>query len=136
MDLEPLLEGTEDSGSGALVVLSRPAGAGGGRSAPGAEGDAERVLEALEEEVLRRFAARRCRLQFRPGALPGETAVAAVVRAAHRREAFEAARWVVAEVRERLSGPARPGADDGPAEGGPGEADDGAEGASPDGRGP
>lgn len=130
LDPSSLARGTEDAASGALVVLcepardvgdggagaprgegARPNGTDGGPDAgrpetPAGEGPAERraerTLEALEEEALDRFAVRRCRLRLRPGAPRGETAVVAVVRAPHRQDAFDAAQWAVAAVRERL----------------------------------
>lgn len=94
-----LAGGEDDPGAGALVVLT-----GAAEDAAGAGARADRLLAELEDLVLRRTGARRCRLRFRPGAPPGEPAVVAAVRAAHRREAFEAARRAVAGARARLSG--------------------------------
>lgn len=120
LDPESLVRGTADAESGALVVLSGPAAAADGSSAgegsteagggavlgeAGGPEPAARALEELEEEVLDRFDVRRCRLQLRPDAPPDEPAIVAVVRAPHRRDAFEAARWAVASVRERVRPP-------------------------------
>lgn len=136
---------TPDPASGALVVLCGPAAADPAAAAPpdeqgraGREGSRPsdgrcgRILAELEEEILRRFGARRCRLRFRPNAPPGETALAAVVRAPHRRDAFEAARWAVAEARRRLSGPPARGGDADGAPVDPGEAAAGSGASRPD----
>lgn len=107
-DWAELLTGRGDPGSGALVVLTAAAGplpaTGGGEVAVGAEEGTDRLLAELEEEVLRVTGARRCRIRLRPDAPPGEPAVAVAVRAAHRREAFEAARGALSGVRARLPG--------------------------------
>lgn len=90
-----LLRETEDPASGALVVLR------GDVPVPDRADDPE--LEAIEQEALRRFEVRACRLRVRRGDAPDGASVTAVVRAPHRRDAFEAARWSVAEARRRLA---------------------------------
>lgn len=140
LDPAGLARGTEDPASGALVVLAgsrdeRTAAASGGRAGSGSLGavdgseeDVDGVLGELEDEAQARFDVRRCRLRVRADAPPGEPAIAAVVRAPHRRAAFDAARWAVTSALGRLS-EAAPAAD--------GEVDDpgrpagGAPGGSP-----
>ena len=53
-------------------------------------------LAELREEALARFALRRCLVHHRLGAVPlGEPAVAVALAGVHRREAFEAAAWIM-----------------------------------------
>ena len=105
-----LIRGTADPAAGALVVLrSGPrAGAGGG---PFPAGGTDRLpeLAPIEEEARDRFEVRVCRLRAAgdPGA--GELALEALVRAPHRRAAFAAARWALAEARQRLGDPSPDG---------------------------
>lgn len=152
LDPAGLARGTEDPTSGALVVLTgsrdgRVAAASGGRrtgsgslaDVDGSEEDVDRVLGELEDEARGRFDVRRCRLRVRADAPPGEPAVAAVVRARHRRAAFDAARWAVTSALGRLSeaAPAADGEGDDPgrpAGGAPGGSP-GADAASGAGRG-
>ncbi len=63
---------------------------------------AERVLADLEREVCERFGAEACRIVHRVGELEvGEESVVAVVRAAHRAEAFDGARYAIDALKER-----------------------------------
>lgn len=109
IDLDALIRETEDPGSGALVVFVgtvRDHNEGKPVEAVTYEAYkplAERALQELEREVFERFAVRRCRIQHRVGHLKlGEPSVAIVVRAAHRREAFEAAKWAIDELKKRV----------------------------------
>lgn len=109
LDLSALLRETEDEACGGLAVFC-------GTVRTPNEGRpveeliyeahvplAERVLSEIEEEVLARFDARRCRIQHRVGRLsPGEASVAVVVRAPHRDAAFAGARYGIDELKGRL----------------------------------
>ncbi len=108
LDLNRLLQETEDPASGALVIFSgtvRNENEGQPVRAITYEAHvplAENVLRALEEEVLSRFSVRRCRVQHRIGTLPvGEPSAIIVVRAAHRAEAFQAAQYAMDELKQR-----------------------------------
>jgi len=104
---EPLEPGDEfgespDPESGAVVVVTAPAPDGG---APASDDDgsaAEGDLEGVESDAVDRFDIRLCRIRIRPRAGDGEPGMLAVVRAPHRRDAFEAARWALDQVRTRL----------------------------------
>ncbi len=109
LDLDALLRETEDPASGALVVFTgtvRNENDGQPVSALTYEAHvplAEKVLRQIEEEVLARFPVRRCRIQHRIGTLQlGEPSVYVVVRAGHREEAFQAARYGIDEVKARV----------------------------------
>ncbi|OGF53630.1 MAG: molybdopterin converting factor [Candidatus Fraserbacteria bacterium RBG_16_55_9] len=108
LDLNQLLQETEDPGSGGLAIFCgtvRNENEGKPVRAITYEAHghlAERVLREIEEEVLARFDVRRCRIQHRIGMLQlGESSVIVVVRAAHRAEAFEAARYAIDELKQR-----------------------------------
>ncbi len=106
--LEPLLAETADPAAGALVVF-------GGTVRDHHEGRrvaaiaysayrpmAERVLAELEAEVIERFGVQACRIVHRIGELAiGEESVVVVVRAAHRAEGFEAARYAIDTLKVR-----------------------------------
>lgn len=109
LELDRLLEETADPASGGLVVFAGTVrNENEGRSVERLSYEAhaalaERTLAQLEEEVLDRFEVRRCRVAHRTGTLEvGEPSVLVVVRAAHRAEAFEAARWAIDELKERV----------------------------------
>lgn len=109
LDPDALARETADEESGALVVFCGTVRAHNrGRRVEGLTYEAHeelatRVLRELEEEVLRDFDVRRCRLQHRVGELElGEASVAVVVRAAHRDQAFAAARHAIDELKERI----------------------------------
>ena len=108
LDLNQLLQETADPGSGGLVIFCgtvRNENDGKRVRAITYEAHtslAEKVLREIEEEVLSRFDVRRCRIQHRVGMLPlGEPSVIVVVRAAHRAQAFEAARHAIDELKQR-----------------------------------
>lgn len=109
LDLDALIAETADVTCGALVAF------GGlvrdhndGRSVSGMTYDAHTrmaaaTLEALEQEVLRRFDVRRCRLVHRVGPLAlGEASVWVVVRSPHRKAAFRAAEYAIDTLKETL----------------------------------
>ena len=108
LDLEALLQETQDPGSGALVVFSgtvrnefegEPV-ARLGYSAHAALVDS--VLDELEQEVTDRFGVLQCRIVHREGLLEiGEDSVFVVVRSAHRGDAFDAARYAIDELKQR-----------------------------------
>ncbi|NPV66107.1 MAG: molybdenum cofactor biosynthesis protein MoaE [Anaerolineae bacterium] len=108
LELAPLLAETEDDACGALVIFSGVVrNTNDGRPVSGMTYDAhvalaERVLAEIEAEALARFGVRHCRIVHRVGTLAlGEVSVYVVVRAAHRAEAFEAARYAIDEVKAR-----------------------------------
>jgi molybdopterin synthase catalytic subunit len=109
LNLSELLAETEDSGSGALVVfVGTVRDHNGGKPVEAVTYEAyiplaEKVLEELEREVLKRFDVRACRIQHRVGTLRlGEPSVAIVVRAAHRAEAFEGAHYAIDELKRTV----------------------------------
>jgi molybdopterin synthase catalytic subunit len=108
LHLEPLLAETEDHASGALVIFYgtvRNENEGRPVQAMTYEAHvslAEKVLAEIEQEVLDKFDARRCRIQHRTGTLQlGEPSVLIVVRAGHRAEAYAASRYAIDEVKQR-----------------------------------
>mgnify|MGYP001150318264 CR=1 FL=1 len=108
LNVVELVGETEDHGSGALVIFVgtvRDTNEGQAVHAVTYEAHvelAERVLREIEEEVVKRFAVRRCRIQHRVGKMSvGEPSVVIVVRAGHRGLAFEAARYAIDELKRR-----------------------------------
>lgn len=102
LSLEELLAATESPDAGALVVFGGTVrrehdGKKVTSIAYSAYGPvAERTLRELEEDVCARFDVTGCRLLHRTGSLDvGELSVLVVVRAAHRGEAFDAARYAI-----------------------------------------
>ena len=64
---------------------------------------AERELAALRLEAMERFGLCRCTIHHRTGTVPlTEAAVAVATAAPHRREAFEAALWIMDRIKERV----------------------------------
>ena len=109
LDLGSLLAETADSSCGGLVVFSgdvRDHNAGR-QDVVAMEYEAhvemaEKVLAAIEAEVLARFEVRRCRIQHRLGRVElGQSSVIVVCRAAHRGAAFEGARYGIDELKAR-----------------------------------
>jgi molybdopterin synthase catalytic subunit len=108
LDLAALLEETSDDRCGALAVF-------GGTVRIDNEGQqvdaidysayaplAVKTLQDIEAETIERFGVYQCRLSHRTGKLAlGELSVLVVVRAGHRPEAFEAARWAIDTLKER-----------------------------------
>ncbi|MCS7103114.1 MAG: molybdenum cofactor biosynthesis protein MoaE [Candidatus Korarchaeum sp.] len=65
---------------------------------------AERELTKIREEAVREFGLKDAILLHRVGDVPvGEVALLVVTKSAHRREAFEAAMWIVDEVKRRAA---------------------------------
>jgi molybdopterin synthase catalytic subunit len=102
LSVEELMSATESDEAGAVVVF-------GGTVRRQNEGKdvtaisytayeplAERTFAELEQTVLERFPVTGCRVVHRVGALEiGELSVLVVVRAPHRGDAFEAARYAI-----------------------------------------
>lgn len=106
--LEPLLEETEDHGSGALVVFyGTVRNTNEGRPVKSMAYEAhvsmaEKVLRELEQEVLEQFDVRHCRIVHRIGHLElGEPSVLIVVRSAHRADGYAASRYAIDELKAR-----------------------------------
>lgn len=108
LELEPLLRETADPASGALVVFygtvrdhndGRPVRS---MAYEAHVSMAEKVLAAIEAEVLEKFDVRRCRIVHRIGHLAlGEPSVIIVVRSAHRADAYAASRYAIDELKQR-----------------------------------
>lgn len=108
LDLDALLRETDDPTCGGLVVFCGTVrNENEGQPVSGMTYEAHvtmaaKVLRALEVEVLARFPVRHCRIQHRVGTLQlTEPGVIIVVRAAHRAEAFEGARYAIDEIKKR-----------------------------------
>lgn len=102
IDLDALLEATESPDAGAVVVFGGTVRRHHDGKAVTAidysayEPLAEKALAEVEAQTLERFDVLSCRIRHRTGALQvGELSVLVVVRAAHRGEAFEAARHAI-----------------------------------------
>jgi len=109
LDMNRLLEETENDTCGALVVFSGTVrnhheGKGVRGMSYSAYGPmAERVLADLEAETLEKFPVTECRIVHRTGELRiGESSVLVVVRSAHRGDAFDAARYAIDTLKVRL----------------------------------
>ncbi|MCI0749282.1 MAG: molybdenum cofactor biosynthesis protein MoaE [Nevskiales bacterium] len=109
LELAELLEDTASPDCGALVVF------GGtvrhhneGRAVVALEYSAyaplaEKLIAEIERDTCRRFGVSSCRIVHRIGKLKvGDAAIYAVVRAAHRREAFAAAQFAVDAVKHQV----------------------------------
>jgi len=106
LDLDALIAGSADARSGALVVF-------GGTVRNHHEGRAvtqlhysaygplgEKLIREIELATIGKFNVHHCRVVHRTGGLGiGEVAIYAIVRAAHRREAFAAAQYAVDRVK-------------------------------------
>lgn len=109
LSLDELLRETADVSCGALVVFGGTVREQNeGREVSGMSYDAHvrlaaTTLAALEREARERFGVPQCRAMHRVGALAlGETSVYVVVRSPHRPAAFEAGRWLIDTLKERL----------------------------------
>lgn len=109
LDLGALLLETEDDNCGALVVFGGTVRMHNeGRTVDSIDYSAhaalaEKTLREIEEETIRRFKVARCRLAHRTGRLElGQISVLVVVRAQHRPEAFDAARWAIDTLKKRV----------------------------------
>ncbi len=109
LDLASLLAETGTAEAGALVVfggtvrIENDGKCVNGMTYSAYAPLAEKTLADIEAECLRKFSILRCRLLHRTGTLKlGELSVLIVVRAAHRAAAFEAARWAIDTLKQRV----------------------------------
>ncbi len=109
LDLMEALAATDDPRCGALVVFEGVVrDHHDGRRVSAMEYSAyaplaERELRELERETCERFGVPVCRIVHRTGRLEiGEASVLIVVRAPHRAEAFEAARYAIDTLKQRV----------------------------------
>ncbi len=109
LDLHALLAETEDESCGALVIFGGAVRVNNeGRTVDSIDYSAhnalaEKTLREVEQETRDKFQVAQCRLVHRIGKLAlGELSVLVVVRAGHRPEAFEAARWAIDTVKKRV----------------------------------
>lgn len=109
LDIAALLADTEQPDCGALVLFGGTVrNENEGRGVSGIEYSAhaplaEKTIAEIEQEVLRQFDVRQCRIIHRIGELSvGDTSVLVVVRAAHRDEAFAAARHAIDTLKKRV----------------------------------
>lgn len=109
LDIAGLLADTEDDSCGALVVFGGAVRIHNeGRQVDSIDysahtGLANRILGDIEQETKSRFSVAQCRIMHRTGRLAlGELSVVVVVRAGHRPEAFEAARWAIDTLKKRV----------------------------------
>lgn len=99
--------GTEQDGA-VVLFLGNVRNHHEGRSVDGIlyegyEPMAEDLLEALAREAVARFGVTRVAVEHRLGGLEvGETSVALAVSSPHRAESFEAARWLMEELKRRI----------------------------------
>lgn len=108
LSLDLLLADTERPDCGALAVFAGTVrNHHEGRAVTGLEYTshvplAERIITEIEAETCAQFNVPVCRVQHRVGRLGiGETAIIAVVRSAHRAEAFAALRYAVDSTKHR-----------------------------------
>lgn len=108
LSLDLLLADTERPDCGALAVFAGTVrNHHEGRAVTGLEYTshvplAEKIIEEIEAETREQFKVPVCRVQHRVGRLGiGETAIIAVVRSAHRAEAFAALRYAVDSTKHR-----------------------------------
>lgn len=109
LDMDLLLQETENDTCGALVVFAgvvrnHHEGKGVSGMSYSAYGPmAEKVLSDLEQETLEKFPVAECRIVHRTGELAiREASVLVVVRAPHRGDAFDAARYAIDTLKLRL----------------------------------
>ena len=112
IDISTLLEGARDESAGAVSIFIGTArnssSARGGEKVTRLEYEAyvpmaEQELRAIARETAERFGALRVLVHHRTGVLQiGEAAVVVVVAAPHRAEAFDACRYVIEELKQRV----------------------------------
>ncbi|MGH8458693.1 MAG: molybdenum cofactor biosynthesis protein MoaE, partial [Nevskiales bacterium] len=109
LDLAALLHETDGPCSGALVVFGGTVrNENEGRPVTGMSYSAyaplaEKALTEIEQDTLRRFDIQQCRIVHRIGELSlQEFSVLVVVRAAHRATAFDAARYAIDALKQRV----------------------------------
>lgn len=104
--LDALHEELGRTGAGATVVFVGHVRGDGGTHRlrfEAYETMAERELEAVRREAIAKFALVDCIVRHRIATLAvGEPIVAVATAAAHRREAFEAAQWIMDEIKARV----------------------------------
>ncbi|KEZ77530.1 molybdenum cofactor biosynthesis protein [Salinisphaera hydrothermalis] len=110
LDLDALMAETEDERCGALVIFGGTVRlTNAGRTVESMDYSAygplaARTMADIERETLEAFDIHACRLQHRTGRLGlGEMSVYVVVRAVHRRPAFEAAEHALEELKARVA---------------------------------
>src|SRR5699024_1578217 len=110
LPLEELLAETANDGSGALIIFAGTVrNYNEGRAVERIDYSAyaplaERSMADIATDTLQRFDVTACRSCHRGGSLErGGTSIYAVVRAGHRAEAFEAARWAVEALKHRAA---------------------------------
>lgn len=110
LDLDALLSETENDDCGALVVFGGTVRlANNGREVESMDYSAygplaAKTLADIERETIAQFSVPACRIQHRTGRLGlGEVSVYVVVRAVHRRQAFEAASHALEELKARVA---------------------------------
>ncbi|MES1926263.1 molybdenum cofactor biosynthesis protein MoaE [Salinisphaera sp. T31B1] len=110
LDLDALLDETDDPACGALVVFGGTVRlTNNGRNVESMDYSAygplaARTLADIERETIAAFDIHSCRLQHRTGRLTlGEVSVYVVVRAIHRDAAFEAARHALEQLKARVA---------------------------------
>lgn len=108
--LNTLLRETEDVRCGALQVFCGTVREmNDGRRVSGMTYEAHvaiaaKTLRELEREVLQRFDVLQCRIQHRTGELAlGDASVLVVVRSPHRGASFEAGRYAIDTLKERVT---------------------------------
>lgn len=108
LSLDPLLQETDDHGTGALVVFyGTVRNTNDGRPVKSMAYEAhvsmaEKVLETIEQEALAKFDVQHCRIVHRIGHLElGEPSVIIVVRSAHRADGYAASRYAIDELKQR-----------------------------------
>ncbi|HJU84626.1 MAG TPA: molybdenum cofactor biosynthesis protein MoaE [Holophagaceae bacterium] len=109
LEVEAIRASMVDSHAGALVLFE-------GRARDHHEGRpvlqlayeayvpmAHRELERLRERAIERFGLTRCAIHHRLGAVPlTEAAVVVATASAHRAEAFQAAAWIMDEIKQHV----------------------------------
>lgn len=110
LDLEHLMDDTEDDACGALVIFGGTVRlSNAGREVESMDYSAygplaAKTLAAIEAETRHKFDVHVCRIQHRTGRLGlGEVSVCIVVRAVHRDAAFEAARDALEQLKTRVA---------------------------------
>lgn len=105
LDVAKVIAETEDPSCGALVVFGGAVRIDDGVTRidyTAYEPIAEKALTEVENEARERFGVKHCRVLHRLGAVElGELSVLVVVRAGHRPQAFEAARYAIDELKKR-----------------------------------
>lgn len=109
LDANALLAETADVSCGGLVVFyGAVRDSNDGREVDGMTYEAhvsmaEKVIREIEGEMLACFAIKTCRIQHRIGPLAlGEVSVIVVANSPHRDAAFQAARYGIDEVKQRV----------------------------------